>query len=120
MKEKEYFSKSADSVGGTTVYGRKFVDGNVVTYELAERQDIHNHSPDGFSWGYSGSGPAQLALGILADYFDDEFASRHYQSFKREVVSRQPDDQSLVILESEIITWVNNNNIDVRDGRILR
>jgi len=27
-------------------------------------QDIYNHSPDGFNWGYGGSGPAQLALAI--------------------------------------------------------
>lgn len=30
-------------------------------------QEIRNHSPDGFNWGYAGSGPAQLALAILAD-----------------------------------------------------
>ena len=26
---------------------------------------VYNHSPDGFAWGYGGSGPAQLALAIL-------------------------------------------------------
>jgi len=25
-------------------------------------QAVYNHSPTGFSWGYEGSGPAQLAL----------------------------------------------------------
>lgn len=30
-------------------------------------QAIINHSPDGFSWGYQGSGPAQLALAILLE-----------------------------------------------------
>ncbi|MPZ50844.1 MAG: hypothetical protein GEU75_16355 [Dehalococcoidia bacterium] len=29
------------------------------------------HSPDGFEWGYAGSGPADLALAILADYFEE-------------------------------------------------
>jgi len=29
------------------------------------------HSPDGFEWGYGGSGPADLALSILADLFDE-------------------------------------------------
>ena len=33
---------------------------------LKPRNDLVNHSPDGFCWGYSGSGPAQLALGLLA------------------------------------------------------
>lgn len=28
-------------------------------------QKYHNHSPDGFNWGYGGSGPAQLALAIM-------------------------------------------------------
>ena len=26
---------------------------------------VRNHSPDGFSWGDGGSGPAQLALALL-------------------------------------------------------
>src|SRR5262245_12952424 len=38
-------------------------------YPLPLRQEIRNHSPTGFSWGYDGSGPAQLALAILADHF---------------------------------------------------
>ncbi|MDI6857213.1 MAG: DUF6166 domain-containing protein [Dehalococcoidia bacterium] len=29
------------------------------------------HSPDGVEWGYAGSGPADLALAILADYFEE-------------------------------------------------
>lgn len=28
-------------------------------------QKVWNHSPDGFNWGYGGSGPAQLALALL-------------------------------------------------------
>jgi hypothetical protein len=28
-------------------------------------QEYRNHSPDGFNWGYAGSGPAQLALAIM-------------------------------------------------------
>jgi hypothetical protein len=29
------------------------------------------HAPDGIEWGYPGSGPADLALSILADYFEE-------------------------------------------------
>ena len=36
---------------------------------LSPRFDLCNHSPDGLSWGYGGSGPAQTALAILAHYF---------------------------------------------------
>jgi hypothetical protein len=45
--------------------------------------DIVNHSPSGFAWGYSGSGPAQLAVAILADYFGCAQAARGlHQQFK--------------------------------------
>src|SRR5947209_15039234 len=29
---------------------------------------LRNHSPDGFEWGYGGSGPAQSALALLLDH----------------------------------------------------
>ena len=51
--------------------------------ELPLRLDLFNHSPSGFNWGYGGSGPAQLALAILADALkDDKTAVRLHQSFK--------------------------------------
>ncbi|WP_222847839.1 DUF6166 domain-containing protein [Haloferax sp. KTX1] len=50
--------------------------------------EVVNHSPTGFEWGYAGSGPAQLALALLLDYYDDEAtARRYYMQFKAEVVS---------------------------------
>jgi hypothetical protein len=46
-------------------------------------QALRNHSPDGFEWGYAGSGPAQLALAILLDYTGDATtALDNYQDFK--------------------------------------
>ena len=33
---------------------------------------VNYHSPDGFEWSYGGSGPADLALSILADHFKEE------------------------------------------------
>ena len=39
---------------------------------LDPRPDLRNHSPTGFEWGYGGSGPAELALALLADHFDDD------------------------------------------------
>ena len=39
---------------------------------LDPRLDLWNHSPTGFQWGYGGSGPAQLALALLADYLGDD------------------------------------------------
>lgn len=57
--------------------------------DLPARLDLRNHSPTGFEWGYGGSGPAQLALAILAyQTGDDELALRLYQRFKEDVVAR--------------------------------
>ena len=57
---------------------------------LDKRYDLLSASPSGFQFGYGGSGPAQLAIAMLAHAFDDEFATDHYQRFKREVVAELP------------------------------
>jgi uncharacterized protein DUF6166 len=62
---------------------------------LPLRLDLANHSPTGFAWGYGGSGPAQLALAMLADCFGDELALQWYQPFKFRVIAGLPDDWSL-------------------------
>ena len=51
---------------------------------LDPRLDLRNHSPAGFGWGYPGSGPAQLALAILADHLggDGKSALELHQDFK--------------------------------------
>jgi len=60
---------------------------------LNRRYDLLSASPAGFEWGYRGSGPAQLAIAVLAHAFGDEFACDHYQQFKRGVVAALPDDR---------------------------
>lgn len=57
---------------------------------LKSSNHLRNHSPDGYDWGYGGSGPAQLALSILADYRDELTALKFYQDFKWEVVIKLP------------------------------
>ncbi len=48
---------------------------------------IHKHSNE-MTWGYSGSGPADLALSILTDYLgDEEQAFQLHQQFKRHFVA---------------------------------
>lgn len=37
--------------------------------ELEDLEHFAYHSPDGFEWGYLGSGPAELARCILLDHF---------------------------------------------------
>ena len=54
---------------------------------LNPRLDLWNHSPTGYECGYGGSGPAQLALALLADCLhDDQIAVQLHQSFKWSVV----------------------------------
>lgn len=58
---------------------------------LNPRFDLWNHSPTGFEWGYGGSGPAQLALAILADHCKNvEEALNFYQRFKWEIIAALP------------------------------
>lgn len=69
------------------------VDVSVNGRLLNARLDLWNHSPSGFEWGYGGSGPAQLALALLADHLgDDEKAVRLHQEFKRKVIASLPHD----------------------------
>ena len=60
---------------------------------LDPRTDLVNHSPTGLEWGYGGSGPAQLALALLADQYADPVALDHYQDFKNDVVAPLDGDE---------------------------
>jgi hypothetical protein len=53
-------------------------------------QQVINHSPDGFNWGYGGSGPAQLALALLLLKFPKQEAMNLHQEFKYEVIAGLP------------------------------
>lgn len=58
---------------------------------LRLRLDIADHSPTGFEWSYAGSGPAQLALALLADALGDEDkALTLHQAYKQDVITRLP------------------------------
>lgn len=60
---------------------------------LDPRFDLRNHSPDGFEWGYGGSGPSQLSLALSAHALrDDRQAQSVYQDFKFAVVAKLPFD----------------------------
>lgn len=57
-----------------------------------ESQKIFNHSPDGYAWGYNGSGPAQLALAVLLEITDEITAKVRYQDFKERYISLLPQE----------------------------
>ncbi|GAI23246.1 unnamed protein product, partial [marine sediment metagenome] len=68
-------------------------------------QKLYNHSPDGFSWGYGGSGPAQLALALLYDATGDkEISLRNHQQFKWTFVANWQEDWH--ITSDEILAWL--------------
>lgn len=75
-----------------------------VAYHL---EHIERHSPDGFEFGYGGSGPADLSLSILTDFLngDRRSATIFYQDFKREFVAKWKG-ADFEISEDAIESWV--------------
>lgn len=76
---------------------------------------VRNHSPTGFEWGYGGSGPAQLALAILLDFYGNgrmmtrsgrRIAETFYMGFKFGVVAGWQSD-GWQITGAEIERWMN-------------
>jgi len=62
--------------------------------------------PTGFSWGYGGSGPAELSRSILADFFGKQ--SRQvalYHDFKWNVIAGLKKGQSFQLTDSDITSW---------------
>ncbi len=83
-----------------------------VTKELELRLDLGNHSPTGFSWGYGGSGPHQLALAILADFFGDNAAKQYSQMFKWDVIaSLKQTPNEFDIYGHNIIDWASVHQV---------
>jgi|WetSurMetagenome_2_1015567.scaffolds.fasta_scaffold199575_2 hypothetical protein len=112
-------------------------DGKGNVYPLPH---VKKHSPDGFQWGYGGSGPADLALSILSDYFTEKVnwmndmsrffgrglqsekersdevkraAERLYQAFKWAFIS--PAGEKLEIDEEQIGAWVDLEMLSRRE-----
>ena len=69
----------------------------------APSQALRNHSPDGFEWGYAGSGPAQLALALLLDCLGDEDeALECYQVFKLAFLASLGRDEAWEITSAQV------------------
>jgi hypothetical protein len=71
---------------------RVWLDGKELTPK--ESQAYRNHSPDGFSWGYGGSGCAQLALAVMLEVKGEAFG---YQEFKRKEIANLKMDEDFDI-----------------------
>jgi len=85
-------------VGGQTIWVI-----NLDTMAKTALPHIIRHSPDGFQWGYGGSGPSDTALGILTDCAPDK-AERWYQAFKWDFLITTGD--VLCIPEAAIKEWL--------------
>ena len=92
------------------------------TYFTNVPVSVIHHSPDGFSWGFSGSGPADLALNILefaVSYYDlarahpvktysgecSYEAWRFHQEFKRQYVAVVPGHGGVIPWE-QVSKWI--------------
>lgn len=73
---------------------------------LSLRLDLRKHSPDGFNWGYAGSGPAQLALAMLAAVLGDDAAALElYQDYKAQFIAGISVD-NWQISSLDVLAWV--------------
>ncbi len=81
---------------------------------LDPRLDLDNHSPTGFEWGYGGSGPAQLALAILADYTrDDQLALNLHQRFKFKVIGSLKRNDTWHLRDADIANAIEAIQVDL-------
>lgn len=85
---------------GDVTEARVYLDGQPLPRRLVR------HSPTGFEWGYGGSGPADLALNILALLVSPKEASRFYQDFKFAVIATLPSDEGRIAL-SHVRQWLD-------------
>jgi hypothetical protein len=78
--------RGAEEIGTCKVW--KLVKGRKKKLlDPARSQRVYNHSPDGFEWGYGGSGPAQLALALCLDVLGQkQRALAIYQDFKFRII----------------------------------
>jgi hypothetical protein len=117
LKEQKEGLKMETAVDYEKVYkaDRKRFGTRVVVLEpghlrLSQRNLVHlyRHSPDGFEWGYGGSGPADLALSILVDAVGTDLAEEHYQAFKGAFLATHSRDGFEIKL-SEILGFIYGN-----------
>ena len=76
---------------------------------LAPRTDLFMRSSAGLDWGYSGSGPAQCALAILADALGDDLrAVRVHSGFHLRVIAALPRHLSWQLKQAQVTAAVED------------
>lgn len=85
-------------------FGPVFV--NDEQLELGPSFEVVQHSPDGFAWGYSGSGPSQLAMAILLKAgLSKAEALRLYHKFRDEFLAGLP--RASFSIDVDVATWTS-------------
>jgi len=137
MKIYKGYSDRDDATGPTSVL--VYEEG----HESYRLRHLIVHSPTGMSHGYHGSGPADLALAILADYLGETTAipahERYdhaiagvihetgawllHQEFKRDVVAPLPQSQGFTIDGATVAAWLELRQTtfdrEMRERRLL-
>lgn len=83
--------------------------------QVQEADKISVSSEEAFDWGYSGSGPARLALAIIVHVTKDIRLAKIIQDdFLQEVISQMPEEGFTLTIE-DLRNWakkkVEQNNI---------
>jgi len=102
-----------------TYIAQRKPDGRAVTVQPLNAEPyplphICYHSPTGFEWAYGGSGPADLALSILADHFSEPAdgealfnsqAWQLHQRFKWDIIA-PAHHIGFILHTSDITQWL--------------
>ena len=90
--KKEIHHKVSGVFKGDIVLQRDKNGSPIVNIEQSEMC----HSPDGFEWGYAGSGPAELALNILLRFTSRKDAYYFHQEFKQDFIVDMSDEGGII------------------------
>ena len=94
-------------------------DGEAYVFMFDKRLDpakslgLRNHSPDGFAWGYYGSGPSQLALAILLELTSEQVALHFYQDFKTEIIAHLPVGEDFSMPFTRVQNWLRARGVSL-------
>ena len=105
--------------------------GSLTEFTTDVPRSVTRHSPDGFAWGYAGSGAQELALNILnyvfppgsdghepvlaGDRYVSFTAERLYGCFTQEFVTKIPREQPFQIRREEVERWAREKAKDLGD-----
>ena len=103
--ETKYWGKKISTGGPQPVFKQLLPDGEKTELSPFASLQLRDHSPDGFQWGYGGSGPAQLALALLLDVTGNpELTQAHYQDFKFYMVASWGEEWQITSMD--ILEWL--------------